>query len=260
MTGERGQEHGGVPIRPAATVILLRDGDAGVEVFLQHRVASMDFAGGMTVFPGGGVDQRDSESSVAWQGPEPAEWGAELDCDASLARALACAAVRETFEESGVLLAGHTDGTVVTDTGPYAWARQALVTRELSLAAFLAETGLILRADLLRPWSHWLTPEGETRRYDTRFFLAALPEGQLADGATSEAAGSGWQRPADALDDARQGRTMMMPPTWSNLSDLAEVPSVADALAAQRRVERTTPRLVRDDEGVRLVIDGREWS
>src|ERR1041384_3199335 len=137
-----------------ATVVLIRDTATGLEVFLQRRVTGMAFAGGMTVFPGGGVDRRDLDASVAWTGPEPAWWARCFDCDPALAAALVCAAVRETFEESGVLLAGPDAVSVVSDTGPYAGALRALGDREISLAEFLAGTGLVLRADLLRPWAN----------------------------------------------------------------------------------------------------------
>ena len=155
----------------------------------------MAFAGGMTVFPGGGVDQRDADASLAWAGPDAGLVGGAVRLRPGLAAALVCAAVRETFEESGVLLAGPDADSVVADTRPYADAAQALVDRTLSLAEFLAATGLVLRADLLRPWANWLTPEEEPRRYDTRFFLAELPAGQRADGVTTEADHAGWQRP-----------------------------------------------------------------
>ncbi|HYO36512.1 MAG TPA: NUDIX hydrolase, partial [Geodermatophilus sp.] len=91
--------------RPAATVLLLRDGAAGLEVHLLRRTRGMPFAGGMTAYPGGGVDPRDGDVDVAWSGPAPAEWAASLGCDERVARELGCAAVRETFEEAGVLLA-----------------------------------------------------------------------------------------------------------------------------------------------------------
>ncbi|MEC3975038.1 NUDIX hydrolase [Amycolatopsis sp. H20-H5] len=240
--------------KDAATVMLLHDGPAGLEVFLQHRVKGMPFAGGMTVFPGGGVDKRDADASVSWAGPTAAEWAAWFSCDESLARALVCAAVRETFEESGVLLAGTADG-VLADVTPYQHARQALVSREISLAAFLADAGLTLRADLLRPWANWLTPEQEPRRYDTRFFVATLPEGQQADGATTEADSSGWQRPEEAIDDAREGRRMLMPPTWITLTELAEYPAAADVLAVGRRIEKIIPTLVREGDKVRVVLE-----
>jgi 8-oxo-dGTP pyrophosphatase MutT (NUDIX family) len=248
----------GPPVTPkdAATVMLTRDGSAGLEVFLQHRVAGMPFAGGMTVFPGGGVDRRDAEASVAWAGPQPSQWAEWFGCDESLARALVCAAVRETFEESGVLLAG-TESGIVEDTAPYGHAREALVSRELSLAAFLAGAKLMLRADLLRPWANWITPEPEPRRYDTRFFVATLPAGQDADGATTEADSSGWQRPEDALADAQQGRRMLLPPTWMTLSELSEFATSAEVLEAGRSIEPIIPTFVRDGDKVRVVLESR---
>jgi 8-oxo-dGTP pyrophosphatase MutT (NUDIX family) len=241
--------------RPAATVMLARDGAAGVELFLLRRVTGMAFAGGMTVFPGGGVDQRDADSSVAWTGPPPHWWAERFDCDAGLARALVCAAVREMFEEAGVLLAGPDPDTVVADTSAYARARQALVDRELSLAEFLTANGLVLRADLLRPWSNWLTPVGEARRYDTAFFLAELPAGQRADGVTTEADLSGWRRPADTLADWRAKRAGLMVPTWMSLSEVADYGTVAELMAAQRPpIEKIMPKLVKEDSVYRIVL------
>src|SRR5262245_22579464 len=108
----------------------------------------MAFASGMTVFPGGGVDKRDADASVSWAGPPAGDWAEWFGGTESVARALVCAAVRETFEESGVLLAG-TPQAVISDAGQYGHAREALVSRDLSLAAFLAGNGLTLRADLL---------------------------------------------------------------------------------------------------------------
>ncbi|MGH3625684.1 MAG: NUDIX hydrolase, partial [Sciscionella sp.] len=140
--------------RDAATVVLLRDGADGIEAFLLRRVAAMAFAGGMTVFPGGGVDARDADANPRWAGPAPAWWAGILGSAERLAGALVCAAVRETFEESGVLLAGPTEETVVEDATTHAWARKALAARELSFATFLADTKLVLRSDLLRPWSN----------------------------------------------------------------------------------------------------------
>jgi 8-oxo-dGTP pyrophosphatase MutT (NUDIX family) len=243
--------------RDAATVMLLRDTAAGPEVFLLRRVGAMAFAAGMTVFPGGGVDRRDADAAVAWTGPEPEWWAQRFGTDVGLARALVCAAVRETFEESGVLLAGPDPDTVVADTSPFAQARQDLVDRNVSLAGFLAQNSLVLRADLLRPWANWLTPAGEPRRYNTRFFLAELPAGQRADGVTTEADASGWQRPAEALADREAGRAALMPPTWVTLRELAEFTDVAAATAAEREITLIEPKLVRTaaDTG-RVVLPG----
>ncbi|HET8640486.1 MAG TPA: NUDIX hydrolase [Pseudonocardiaceae bacterium] len=247
-----------VPPKDAATVMLLRDGQAGLEVFLLRRVAQMAFAGGMTVYPGGGVDRADADASVAWAGPEPDWWARRFRCDVPLARALVCAAVRETFEESGVLLAGPDPGSVVEDAGRYADARAALVARELSLARFLSEARLVLRADLLRPWANWVTPAGERRRYDARFMLAEVPAGQHADGHTSEAVEAAWCRPADALADRAAGRRWLMPPTWFTLAELAELDSVAGALAAAERqpLDKITPLLVRTGGELHLTFPG----
>ncbi len=240
--------------RDAATVMLVRDQDAGLEVFLLRRVVGMAFAGGMTVFPGGGVDRRDEDASVAWHGPDPAWWAARLGCAERLARALVCAAVRETFEESGVLLAGPDASSVVSDTRPFHDARQELVDRKYSLAQFLADNGLVLRADLLRPWANWVTPAEEPRRYDTRFFLAAMPLGQRADGATTEAEDVAWLHPADALDDWKQGRRGLLPPTWMALAELDECGSVAAAMAVDRAVDKIIPKVVRDGARLRVVM------
>ncbi|GAB3457059.1 NUDIX hydrolase [Actinophytocola sediminis] len=246
------------PVTPkdAATVMLLRDTDAGLEVFLMRRVLGMAFAGGMTVFPGGGVDRRDADTSLAWHGPSPAWWASRFSCDVGLARALVCAAVRETFEESGVLLAGPSADTVVSDVRPYAEARAQLVNRELSLAGFLAESGLVLRADLLWPWADWVTPQAERRRFDARFFLAALPSGQRADGETTEASSATWQRPADALTEWQAGRVGLLPPTWTTLAELEECPTVADAMSRERVIEKLMPKVVRDGGVLRIVLPG----
>ena len=157
--------------KQAATVLLLRDGTPGLEVYLLRRTRGMPFAGGMTAYPGGGVDPRDGDVETAWAGPSPAEWAHAFGCDERTARELVCAAVRETFEEAGVLLAGAADvgdgvGGVVPSVSDDEWEaqRQALLARELSLAELLADRGLALRSDLLRPFAHWITPPAEPRR------------------------------------------------------------------------------------------------
>lgn len=244
-----------VPVRDAATVLLLRDTtDAGPEVFLLRRVNQMAFAGGMTVYPGGGVDERDADAGIAWAGEQPDWWAERLGCPIPLARALVCAAVRETFEESGVLLAGESPDSVVRDASRFADGRGALERREVSLAEFLAANDLVLRADLLRPWANWITPKGERRRYDTRFFVAALPRGQAADGATSEAENAAWWRPAAALADQRAGNSMLLPPTWVTLRELSAHACVAAAMAAKRDIQPLEPELVREHGATSLVL------
>src|SRR3712207_3425064 len=192
-------------IRPAATVLLLRDGEAGLEVHLLRRTKGMPFAGGMTAYPGGGVDARDGDTEIGWTGPPPAQWATAFGCDERTARELVCAAVRETFEEAGVLLAGPDAGSVVPDVSGEEWEeqRQALLSRELSLAGLLADRRLVLRSDLLRPFAHWITPPVEPRRYDTKFFAAALPVGQEARHVSGEADEASWLTPAAALEIGR---------------------------------------------------------
>lgn len=229
-------------------MVLLRDGAAGLEVFLLRRVRAMAFAAGMSVFPGGSVDESD-RVRPDWIGPEPAAWTDALSADEGLAAALLCAAVRETFEETGVLLAGSAPSVSEDD-------RQALERHELSLAELLRRHDLPVRADLLRPWAHWITPEGEPRRYDTRFFLAALPGGQQARGTTGEAETAEWVRPTDALGQHAAGSRPMLPPTLVTLRELAALPDVATAWAqaADREIAPILPRL----RGSGVVLPGGE--
>lgn len=229
------------PVKDASTVMLVRDGAHGPEVFLQRRVGEMAFAAGMTVFPGGGVDPSDASVALDWAGPDADWWAEAFGIDAGRAQALVCAAVRETFEECGVLLAGPTADTVVTDTAVYAEARGQLERRELSFAEFLTRENLVLRADLLRPWDNWITPVIEPRRYDTRFFVAVLPQGQLADGATSEAEVVSWCTPAEAIRRWHEGADVLLPPTWTQLAALGEFASTAEILAADRTIDPIMP-------------------
>ncbi len=220
--------------KQASTVVLLRDGEQGLEVYLLRRTKGMPFAGGMTAYPGGGVDPRDADIEIGWVGPSPGEWAAAFGCDEPMARELVSAAVRETFEEAGVLLAGDpAGGAVVPDVSGDDWEeqRQALLSRELSLTELLAGRGLALRSDLLRPFAHWITPPVEPRRYDTKFFAAALPVGQEARHVSGEADEASWLTPAGALAELRAGTRPMLPPTSHTLGQLESFPDVAAALA-----------------------------
>ncbi|MFF8291353.1 NUDIX hydrolase [Streptomyces sp. NPDC016309] len=222
--------------RRAATVLLLREGADGPEVHMLRRRTSMAFAGGAYAYPGGGVDPRD-EHPVRWAGPSPAEWAARLGVgEPAEAQAIVCAAVRETYEESGVLLAGPAPDTVVADTTGDGWEadRAALVARELAFADFLDRRGLVLRSDLLGAWARWITPEFEPRRYDTWFFVAALPAGQRASNASTEADRTVWIRPADAAAGYDRGELLMMPPTIATLRTLEGYGTPAEALAGAR--------------------------
>jgi 8-oxo-dGTP pyrophosphatase MutT (NUDIX family) len=243
--------------RLAATVMFVRDGSAGVEVFMLRRVSTMEFAPSMMVFPGGGVDPRDADADLPWAGPTPAEWAQRLEVDESTARELVAAAVREVFEESGVLLAGATADSVLDDVSGEHWGeqRRRLLAREVSLSEVLQEHDLLLRSDLLGYRAHWITPEFEVRRYDTRFFSAAVPEGQRADDQTSEADLADWMRPAALLEAWADGTALMLPPTVVCVEEVAAAPSARAFIAEQPPVSPVQPQLVRTDEGLVMRAD-----
>lgn len=238
----------------ASTVMLVRESEtrSGVEVFLQKRVASMEFAPSMLVFPGGRVDPRDAREDVEWAGRSPQEWADVLGADLASTRLFVTAAIRELFEECGILLAGPDAQTVVADVSSAQWhaRRQALTQHEISLADLLAEEGLVLRADLLAYRAHWVTPVFESRRYDTRFFAATVPEGQVPDDATTEADHADWADPADTVDALDRGEVLMLPPTRVCLEDLADAGSVESIVADLDDVVLVMPELTRVQDGL----------
>jgi len=257
--------------RDAATVVLTRpsgsgpggsgrSGGSGPEVYLLSRHTTMAFASGMAVFPGGGVDPRDAAEEVPWAGPTPAEWSERLGCSEADARALVCAAVRETFEECGVLLAGPSADAVVADVSGEDWEadRVALETRDVSLSELLARRGLVLRSDLLGAWDGWTTPVFESRRYRTWFFVAALPEGQVTRDVSSESVSVRWVPAARAVEEAEAGTLALMPPTYLTCLEVAgfEDPDALLREAAGRRIEMFTPAV----EGERLSIMPRHQA
>jgi 8-oxo-dGTP pyrophosphatase MutT (NUDIX family) len=212
------------------------------------------------VFPGGGVDPRDLDERPRWAGPPPAWWAQQFGCDPALAAALVAAAVRETFEECGVLLAGPSEHEVVADVAGPEWEddRAALESRQLALTELLERRGLTLRADLLRPWDHWITPEMEPKRYDTRFFVAALPAGQRTRHLGGEADHVVWLPPSEAAAQARAGRLSVLPPTAAVIDSLCGVRSVDELLACPRVIVPTMPRPIVDDDGqLRLLLERR---
>lgn len=248
-TRNPGSAPGSVQPRHASTVMLLRDTLSGPEVYVQERASTMRFCAEMTVFPGGGVDERDipgdgdgdgvSSPDIRWQGPSTEWWAGRLRTSPDIARALVCAAVRETFEETGTLLAGHADGRTVKDTTDYLPFRADLENHRLAFTDFMDQHDLVLRGDLLRPWANWVTPEGQPIRYDTAFFVASMPAGQNAYGDTREATSTGWFRPGTLLDGWRNRKINLMPPTWSQLKMLDTFRSVEEVMdfAAQLTVD-----------------------
>jgi 8-oxo-dGTP pyrophosphatase MutT (NUDIX family) len=249
--------------RDAATVMLLRpaggapgEGQPGLQVYMLRRTSSMAFAPGAYVFPGGSVDERDAHAGVGWAGPSAADWGRMLDAPPELAQALVCAAVRETFEESGVLLAGPDAGTVVADTSGEDWEsdRRGLLAGSVPLAGLLRRRGLVLRSDLLSPWSRWITPVTEPRRYDTRFFTAALPAGQRARHVGGEADATAWVEPGEALAAAGRGEISLLPPTAVTLAQLRDCGQVSLVLAAERHITALMPEVIVDGDAVWLTL------
>ncbi len=243
-----------VPARPAATVMLVRDcvDASGPEVFMLRRVSTMAFAPNVMVFPGGAVDDRDADPALPWCGPAPAQWAAELGTQTeAIARELVVAAAREVFEECGVLLAGPDPDTVVADVSDAQWQadRDAVLARECSFAQLLIQRRLVLRTDLMRSRAHWLTPEFENRRYDTRFFAALVPDGQTPDDRSTEAAEASWIRPAELVKQAGEKRSIMLPPTLVCVEQLAAASCAHDVLTTGPAMLPVMPVLVRVDDG-----------
>ena len=224
--------------RDAATIVLMRGGrtaePGALEVYLLRRHLDMAFAGGMAVFPGGGVDPRDFDHAVDWVGPSPQEWAELMGVDVPMARALVCAAVRETFEESGVLFAGPTADSIVEDTSGEDWEadRRRLEARDLSFTDFLSRRSLKLRSDLLRVWGAWLTPVFEPRRYRTWFFVAELPPGQETRDVSTESVDVTWLSVRAAITAADEQQMLVLPPQYCTFLELYECPTPAHAFDA----------------------------
>jgi 8-oxo-dGTP pyrophosphatase MutT (NUDIX family) len=223
------------------------------EILMMKRPGTMNFAAGAYVFPGGRVDEADADLRISWHGPSPEDFGDKLGAAPDEARALVVAAVRETYEESGVLLAGKPDGSTVIPSGPEWDAdRAAIRAGELSFPALLAKHGLVILADRIVPWARWITPAVEPRRYDTRFFAAVVPPGQTVDGHLAEADKIAWVAPDDALGAARAGEIMLLPPTATTLNEFAVVTDdLAGFLEQHREITPIQPDI--------LVEDGQAW-
>jgi 8-oxo-dGTP pyrophosphatase MutT (NUDIX family) len=208
----------------------------------------MAFAAGMHVYPGGAVEESDSRVPVAGRSDLD---DVALRTSSADARALLVAAARETFEECGVLLAVTPDGASAVDDDDLDVDRLALVAGDLSFAEVLERRGLVVDDAALVPFAHWVTPEVEDRRYDTRFFLTAVPEGQHARHVEGEADRSTWWRPTEALSEYADGSMAMLPPTLAVMNMLAACPDVATALrlASGADVWPILPAPVIDDSG-----------
>jgi len=228
-----------VPPVPAATVMLLRDSSAGPEVLLLERHSRSEFLPDAYVFPGGRVDDEDHALAERVAGVTAAEAAAVLPTvPAALALGFFVAAIRETFEEAGVLLARRRGARELLDrasTAALARHRLSVQSGEASFRALVVAEDLELAGDLLAAHAHWITPVDSPRRFDTIFFAAETPPGQEAGHDGVELTDHVWLRPEQGLADYRSGRRQMILPTWANLETLLGFAHAHDALAASRR-------------------------
>jgi 8-oxo-dGTP pyrophosphatase MutT (NUDIX family) len=249
--------------RPAATVVILRDGSAGLEVFMVVRHHEIDFASGALVFPGGKVDEQDSDPA----------WG-ELAPSAATAsdRAFLVAAARETFEEAGQVLARRGREPDMLDAEAahrlVETYRARLIAGTTSFLDLVRKEDLRLAADLMVPFAHWVTPAYQPKRFDTHFLLVSAPVEQLGAHDGGESVEGFWITPKQALREAEAGTRTLLFPTHMNLLKLARHASVAEAVAAARAspVVSVTPRVERTATGRTLHIPAEagygvtEWT
>jgi 8-oxo-dGTP pyrophosphatase MutT (NUDIX family) len=247
------------PARPASTVVLARRSSGGFEVFLVRRHDNIAFMGGAHVFPGGRVDDADyADDPLAW-----CDGGADPRMrDRSVAEAIAfhVAAVRELFEEAGVLLARGADGQMVRIAGDavtrFDAYRRGLLDGSVTLREIVGREQLRLALDALALFAHWVTPFVETRRFDTYFFLAVAPESQTATHDEQETTHGVWVAPGEALERCLRNEIALPPPTWTTLRALSRFATVEDAWRWARRqpVPLIQPCFQENPDGSRVVL------
>lgn len=249
-----------VPVKPAATVLLVRDAEAGgIEVFMLRRTFNAAFASGMFVFPGGKVDAVDGVEEIAelcdglWDDEASALLGI---ASGGLAYWVAC--IRECFEEAGVLLARHQDtGEIVRFDDPvvaerFQKERVNIHDGSVALLDLCEREGLTLTTDEIHYVSHWITPMGERRRFDTRFFIARAPRAQEPLHDDGETIASMWISPQEAMERAHEKDLMLMPPTKANIEFLLPFATADEVMKAASQVSRPQailPKLKTDADG-----------
>ncbi|HBC57248.1 MAG TPA: NUDIX hydrolase [Gammaproteobacteria bacterium] len=253
-------------IRQASTLLLVRDTDDGLEVFMLMRHLRSDFAGGAYVFPGGKVDATD----IGW-GQHPLITGLdEKTANQKLALdeggiAYWIAAVRECFEEAGVLMAYDSQGELLDLSAADAHEKFSLLRDKVhkdpdTLANICEQEQLTLALDKIYYFSHWITPEGAPKRYDTRFFLAVAPPQQIGHHDQHETVDHRWIQPQQALHECEQGKFTMIFPTIKNLQEIAQydtTETLIEAVKAKSSFPAILPKLVRGEDGqVQLLIPG----
>jgi 8-oxo-dGTP pyrophosphatase MutT (NUDIX family) len=245
--------------RPASTILLLRDspgpdGKGEIEVFMMVRHYEIDFNSGALVFPGGAVDPGDHDIAAK---PELYAGGEGLNAEALGFR---IAAIRETFEESGILLARPHGSSTLVDAKRAgeieALHRAALCEGKTTFLKILADNGMLLTLDELVPYAHWITPEGMPKRFDTWFFLAATPPEQAGAHDGKESTDSIWVSPREALAGGESGRFKLPFPTTRNLIKLGKHRTVRDALDDARGTPVVTvmPVMTKENGGRQLRI------
>jgi 8-oxo-dGTP pyrophosphatase MutT (NUDIX family) len=252
------------PLRAAATVLVVRDGAMGPEIFMVRRHDRAAFMGGAYVFPGGGVDVTDrDEVDIAWcDGLDAVRCRLEplppVDCVAHHV-----AAARELFEEAGVLLARDQSGRPLSLANPadhdrFLRHRHEVHAGRRTLRDVLVAERVRLALDELIAFAHWVTPPLDTRRFDTWFFVAVLPPGQAPVLDEIEHTDGRWMRPSDAVRRARHGEIVLPIPTWSVLRELEGREAVVDIvrLARQTRIVRREPKLVQANGSRLFVLPG----
>jgi 8-oxo-dGTP pyrophosphatase MutT (NUDIX family) len=264
-----------VPARDAATIMLVRDGTGAdspaLEVCMLRRHVDSDFVGGIYVFPGGKVDDDDRSTGAgdASDGRSDADASVLLGVEGG-GLAFWVAALRECFEEAGVLLARREEGGPLgplldmadpTERRRLAERRAALNAGEISFLELLRVERLRLATDSVHYFSHWITPEAAPKRYDTRFFVAALPAGQVPVHDEHETVDTAWVKPAEALARAAAGEFDLIFPTMKNLEAVGRFSTSDELLSAAAAVEHVPevlPRVVADQRGFRILLPGDE--
>lgn len=256
-----------VVLRDAATVMLVRDradGD-GFQVFMLRRNLNSDFVGGAYVFPGGAVDEADRHADLGavCRGRSDDQASAMLGVQSG-GLAYWVAAIRECFEEAGVLLAYDEHGEVMSFTDRevqerFVAHRAAVDSGGFRLVELCEREGLQLAVDRMHYFSHWITPVGPPRRYDTRFFVTAVPPEQVPVHDDRETIANRWVAPDEALALHEKGELDLIFPTIKNLEAIARFRSSAELLVAAAAIEEVPtvlPRITADEHGVRILLPG----
>jgi 8-oxo-dGTP pyrophosphatase MutT (NUDIX family) len=239
-------------IIPASTVLIIRDGLSGLEVFMVVRHHEIDFAAGALVFPGGKVDQSDYDKKLN-------QYFCQDETSDRESIPFKIAAVRECFEEANVLFAKNKGGKKIIGQDQLSklkkW-RDAFIHQSASMYEFGRSENLLFSIDSLIPFSHWVTPRKVPKRFDTRFYIAAAPKGHRGQHDGNESVDSIWINPQQALDDCLSGKRNIIFPTRLNLEQLNQSKTVAEAInnAKNSKIVTVTPLIEKIDEGIFITI------